>query len=123
MRKFFGNKAFYKATLAIALPIMAQQFVTSFVNLIDNIMIGSVGSLALTSVTVANRVYLIFNSTMFGICGAAGIFIAQYYGAKNKEKCQKILNINFFGCCFICFCFTHCSSTAYGNIFKSTCCY
>ena len=88
MRKFFGNKAFYKATLAIALPIMAQQFVTSFVNLIDNIMIGSVGSLALTSVTVANRVYLIFNSTMFGICGAAGIFIAQYYGAKNKEKCQ-----------------------------------
>ena len=62
MRKFFGNKAFYKATLAIALPIMAQQFVTSFVNLIDNIMIGSVGSLALTSVTVANRVYLIFNS-------------------------------------------------------------
>lgn len=94
MKKFFGNKAFYMTTLAIALPIMAQQFVTSFVNLIDNIMIGSVGSLALTSVTVANRVYLIFNSTMFGICGAAGIFIAQYYGAKNKENCQKILNIN-----------------------------
>lgn len=94
MKKYFGNKAFYITTLSIALPIMAQQFVTSFVNLIDNIMIGSVGSLALTSVTVANRIYLIFNSTMFGICGAAGIFIAQYYGAKNKEQCQKILNIN-----------------------------
>ncbi|MEG0548920.1 MAG: MATE family efflux transporter [Coprobacillus sp.] len=94
MKKFFGNKAFYMTTLAIALPIMAQQFVTSFVNLIDNIMIGSVGTIALTSVTVANRVYLIFNSTMFGICGAAGIFIAQYYGAKKKENCQKILNIN-----------------------------
>ncbi len=94
MKKFFGNKKFYITTLSIALPIMAQQFVTSFVNLIDNIMIGSVGSVALTSVTVANRVYLIFNSTMFGICGAAGIFIAQYYGAKNKENCQKILNIN-----------------------------
>lgn len=94
MKKFFGNKAFYLATMSIALPIMAQQFVTSFVNLIDNIMLGSVGSLALTSVTVANRVYLIFNSTMFGICGAAGIFIAQYYGAKDREKCQKILNIN-----------------------------
>ena len=94
MKKFFGDKKFYIATLGIALPIMAQQFVTSFVNLIDNIMIGSVGSMALTSVTVANRVYLIFNSTMFGICGAAGIFIAQYYGAKDKEKCQKILNIN-----------------------------
>ena len=94
MKKFFGNKVFYITTLSIALPIMAQQFVTSFVNLIDNIMIGSVGSLALTSVTVANRIYLIFNSTLFGICGAAGIFIAQYHGAHNKEKCQKILNIN-----------------------------
>ena len=94
MRKFFGNKAFYLTTLSIALPIMAQQFVTSFVNLIDNIMIGSVGSLALTSVTVANRIYLIFNSTLFGICGAASIFIAQYHGAKNEKQCQKILNIN-----------------------------
>jgi putative MATE family efflux protein len=94
MKKFLGNKVFYMTTLSIALPIMAQQFVTSFVNLIDNIMIGSVGSLALTSVTVANRVYLIFNSTMFGICGAAGIFIAQYYGAKKYQNCQKILNIN-----------------------------
>lgn len=54
MKKFLGNKTFYLTTLSIALPIMAQQFVTSFVNLIDNIMIGSVGSLALTSVTVAN---------------------------------------------------------------------
>lgn len=94
MKKFLGNKTFYLTTLSIALPIMAQQFVTSFVNLIDNIMIGSVGSLALTSVTVANRIYLIFNSTLFGICGAAGIFIAQYYGAKDHRKCQKILDIN-----------------------------
>lgn len=89
MKKFLGNKVFYMTTLSIALPIMAQQFVTSFVNLIDNIMIGSVGSLALTSVTVANRVYLIFNSTMFGICGAAGIFIAQYYGAEEISELSK----------------------------------
>lgn len=94
MKKFFGNKTFYLTTLSIALPIMAQQFITSFVNLIDNIMIGSVGSLALTSVTVANRIYLIFNSTMFGICGATGIFIAQYYGANDHNRCQKIFNIN-----------------------------
>lgn len=67
--KFLGNKVFYMTTLSIALPIMAQQFVTSFVNLIDNIMIGSVGSLALTSVTVANRVYLIFNSTVWYLWG------------------------------------------------------
>ena len=48
MRKYFGDKQFYLTTIAIVLPIMAQQFVTSFVNLIDNVMIGNLGSLALT---------------------------------------------------------------------------
>ena len=94
MKKYIGSKEFYLTTISIALPIMAQQFVTSFVNLIDNIMIGTVGSLALTAVTVSNRVYLLFNSTLFGLCGAAGIFIAQHYGAKNHKNTQKILNIN-----------------------------
>lgn len=94
MKKFIGSKEFYLTAISIALPIMAQQFVTSFVNLIDNIMIGSVGSIALTSVTVSNRIYLIFNSTLFGLSGAAGIFIAQHYGAQNHNNTQKILNIN-----------------------------
>jgi len=93
IKKFIGTKQFYKETIMIALPIMLQQFVTSFVNLIDNIMIGGVGSVALTSVTVTNRFYLLFNSTLFGIGGAAAIFISQYYGAKNKEKCQKVFNL------------------------------
>lgn len=93
-KKFFGTKAFYKSVIVIALPIMAQQFVTSFVNLIDNVMIGSVGSVALTSVTVANKFYLIFNSTLFGLCGASGIFIAQYFGAKDHRKCQEVFDAN-----------------------------
>lgn len=94
LKKYIGSKEFYKETIMIALPIMLQQFVTSFVNLIDNVMIGSVGSTALTSVTVANRFYLIFNSTLFGLCGAAGIFIAQYFGAKDHKNCQKVFDIN-----------------------------
>lgn len=94
MRRYIGNWKFYKETLSIALPIMAQQFITTFVNLIDNIMIGSIGNIALTSVTVANRFYLIFNSTLFGICGASGIYIAQYFGAKEHRKCQEVFNIN-----------------------------
>lgn len=94
LKKMFGSKEFYKTVILIALPIMAQQFVTSFVNLIDNIMIGSVGSIALTSVTVANKFYLIFNSTLFGLCGSSGIFIAQYFGAKDDKKCQQVFNIN-----------------------------
>ncbi len=94
LKKFIGKKEFYKETISIALPIMVQQFVTSFVNLIDNIMIGSVGATALTSVSIANKYYTLFNSTLIGFCGAAGIFIAQYYGAKENNKCQKIFDIS-----------------------------
>lgn len=94
IRDFFGDKAFYKQIISISLPIMAQQFVTSFVNLIDNVMVGGVGQAALTSVTVANRFYMIASSILFGLTGAAGIFISQNYGAGKHERCQKILNIN-----------------------------
>ncbi len=98
LKRMIGTKEFYKAVMVIALPIMAQQFVTSFVNLIDNVMIGSVGSIALTSVTVANKFYLIYNSTLFGLCGASCIFIAQYYGADDHEKCQEVFisGLNFY---------------------------
>ncbi len=106
MKKFIGSKEFYIATIMIALPIMAQQFVTSFVNLIDNLMIGNVGTVALSSVTVANKLYSIFNSSLFGFCGAAGIFIAQYFGAKEYDKCQKVLNINLMVNLFIACLFT-----------------
>lgn len=94
LKRYLGTKQFYKEVSNIALPIMGQQFITTFVNLIDNVMIGSIGNIALTSVTVANRFFLIVNSVLFGLCGAAGIYIAQYYGAKKKEKCQEVFNIN-----------------------------
>ena len=94
LKRYLGTKKFYKEVSNIALPIMGQQFITTFVYLIDNVMIGSIGNIALTSVTVANRFFLIVNSVLFGLCGAAGIYIAQYYGAKKKEKCQEVFNIN-----------------------------
>lgn len=94
LKRYFGTKQFYKEVSSIAVPIMAQQFITTFVSLIDNVMIGSIGNIALTSVTVANRFFLIMNSVLFGLCGAAGIYIAQYFGAKQKEKCQEVFNIN-----------------------------
>lgn len=94
LKKYFGTRQFYKEVTSIAVPIMAQQFITTFVNLIDNVMIGSIGNIALTSVTVANRFFLIMNSILFGLCGAAGIYIAQYFGAKQKRKCQEVFNIN-----------------------------
>lgn len=42
--KFIGDKKFYKMVLLIAVPIMIQNGITNFVSLLDNIMIGRVGT-------------------------------------------------------------------------------
>ncbi len=93
LSKLIGSKQFYITAITIALPIMAQSFVTSFVNLIDNVMISSQGATALTAVTVANKYYMILNAALMGIGGSGSIFISQFFGADNKKNCQKIFNM------------------------------
>lgn len=94
IKRYFGTKSFYYQIICIAIPIMGQQFISAFVSLIDNVMIGSMGEVTMTAVTIANRYFLIMNSILFGICGGAGIYIAQYYGAKKVKQCQKVFNLN-----------------------------
>ena len=93
MKKFIGTKEFYLTTIAIALPIMAQQFVTSFVNLIDNIMIGSVGSIALTSVTVTPAVSTL---TTFARASASAEGAANAVVPQARTKSDANTAANFF---------------------------
>ena len=69
IKKYIGTKQFYKTTIAIILPIVAQQLITTSVNLVDNVMIGKLGSDALTAVTVSNKIYFLYASVLFGFCG------------------------------------------------------
>lgn len=89
MRKFIGDKKFYKLLLAILLPIVLQQLLTQFVNLLDNIMIGIVGNNEMTGVSLANQILFVYNLCVFGCLGGASIFATQYFGAKNKKGYQE----------------------------------
>ena len=71
--------------LTIALPIMIQTGITNFVSLIDNIMVGRVGTLQMTGVSIVNQIMMVFNLCIFGAMSGAGIFTAQYYGKKDDE--------------------------------------
>ena len=77
---YIGDKNFYKMVIAIALPVMVQNFITHFVGLLDNIMVGNVGTDQMTGVAIANQVIFIFNLGVFGAVTGAGIFGAQYFG-------------------------------------------
>lgn len=84
-KKYIGTKAFYKAALAVAVPIMIQNGITNFVNMLDNIMVGIVGTEQMTGVAIVNQLVFVFNLALFGAISGVGIFTAQYHGSKNSE--------------------------------------
>ncbi len=85
MKKYFGNKEFYKKVMLLAIPIILQNMITNFVNLLDNIMVGAVGTEQMTGVSVVNQLTFVFALALFGAVSGPGIFTAQYYGKKDYE--------------------------------------
>ena len=80
LKKYIGDKAFYKKVLALALPIMLQNGITNLVNMLDNIMVGRLNIASSSGVTVANQLIFVFNLCIFGAVSGAGIFGAQFFG-------------------------------------------
>ena len=79
------NKVYYRRMLTIALPIMIQSGVTNFVSMLDNIMVGQVGTLEMTGVSIVNQLLFVFNLCIFGAMSGAGIFTAQFYGKRDND--------------------------------------
>ena len=86
-----GDKQFYKMVLGLALPIMIQNGISNFVNLLDNLMIGQVGTNALSGVAIANQLIFVYYLLTFGASAGIGIFTAQYHGTKDTEGVRYTL--------------------------------
>ncbi len=85
IKKLIGNKAFYKMILGITIPIIIQNGITNFVNLLDNIMVGRLGTEQLSGVGIANQLIFVFTLCVFGGLSGAGIFTAQFFGKGDSE--------------------------------------
>jgi len=82
---FIGDRNFYATVFALVLPIIVQNVISNFVNLLDNIMIGRVGTAQMSGVAIANQLIFVFSLTIFGGLSGAGIFGAQFYGAGDHK--------------------------------------
>ncbi|MDO5423768.1 MAG: MATE family efflux transporter [Eubacteriales bacterium] len=91
MRKFIGDRKFYRMVLAILIPIVIQNGITNFVSLLDNIMVGQVGTEQMSGVAIANQLVFVFNLCIFGAVSGAGIFGAQYYGSGDHKGVRDTL--------------------------------
>lgn len=94
-RMFIGDRAFYRQVVAIVLPIIIQNTVSNVVSLLDNVMVGRVGTLEMSAVAIVNQLLFIFNLCIFGGLAGPGIFATQYAGAKDDEGIRHCFRIKW----------------------------
>ncbi len=83
--RYIGDRAFYRRVIAVTLPITLQNILTTFVSLLDNIMVGQVGSEQMTGVSIVNQLFFVFNLCVFGAVAGPGIYTAQFRGSGDNE--------------------------------------
>lgn len=79
LRRYIGDRHFYKMLLAIVVPIIIQNGITNFVSLLDNLMVGRIGTEQMSGVAIVNQLIFVFNLCIFGAVSGAGIFTAQFW--------------------------------------------
>ncbi|MCI5873258.1 MAG: MATE family efflux transporter [Clostridiales bacterium] len=100
-KRYIGDKAFYKMILVIAFPILVQNGITNFVGLLDNIMVGQLGTEQMSGVAIVNQVMNVFNICIFGAVSGASIFSAQFYGQGNHEGVRNTFRFKLICCSLI----------------------
>ena len=93
--KLIGDRAFYQKVVKITLPILIQNVITNFVNLLDNVMVGRLGTELMSGVAIVNQLLFIFNLCIFGGLAGAGIFTAQYKGKEDMDGVRYTFRYKF----------------------------
>lgn len=101
VKKLIGTKEFYRRIFTLMLPIMIQNGITNFVNMLDNIMIGAVGTAQMTGVAITNQLFFVFMLCIFGAVSGAGIFGAQFFGREDYEGVRHTFRFKLIFCTLI----------------------
>ena len=91
-----GDRNFYRTVFGIVVPVIIQNLITSFVSLLDNIMVGQIGTAQMSGVAIANQLIFIFNICIFGGISGASIYGAQFYGAKDYEGMRACMRVKLY---------------------------
>ncbi len=78
-------------TLSLMLPIMMQQLLLVVVNTVDSLMMGTLGEVAMTTVSQSAQIFYIYTVMSNGIAGTCVILVAQYWGKRDGESIKTIV--------------------------------
>lgn len=93
IREKMRKEEFYSMALAIAIPVALQNLIASSINMLDTMMITTLGEANLAAVGLANQIFFVFSIIIFGISTGSSVFISQYWGKRDRESIKKILGI------------------------------
>ena len=91
-----GDRVFYRKLFAVMLPILVQNVITNFVNLLDNVMVGQIGTEPMSGVAIVNQLLFVYNVCIFGALAGAGILASQYYGSGDNRGLSDILRSKLY---------------------------
>ncbi len=94
--KLIGDKAFYRSVLVLLLPLVIQQGITSFVSLLDNLMVGTLPTESFSAVAIVNQILMVFNLAIFGGLSGASIFGTQFYGKGDTEGMRQTFRFKVY---------------------------
>jgi putative MATE family efflux protein len=94
-----GNRRFYQNTITLGLPVAMQNLLTTSASMVDTIMIGSQGELAVAAVGICAQFTMLFFAGYFGFCNGGTIFFAQYWGEHNDKGICRSYGITL--CCMM----------------------
>ena len=92
------DRMIYKRALRLAVPMMIQNGITNMVTLVDNVMVGSLGTEAMTAVSIVGQLIFVYNLAIFGGISGPGIYGAQYYGQGNTEGFRNSVRMKMWIC-------------------------
>ena len=98
LQKFIGDRVFYRRVFGVAVPIIIQNGITNFVSLLDNIMVGAIGTMQMSGVSIVNQLLFVFNLCVFGAASGAGIFTAQFHGSRDTEGIRHTFRFKVLIC-------------------------
>ncbi len=90
-----GEPAFYRRVAMVVIPMIIQNTLSNVVGLLDNIMVGQVGTLAMSSVAIVNQLMFVFLLCVWGALAGAGIFGTQFFGKRDYEGVRYTMRIKF----------------------------
>ena len=90
------ERSVYKKALTLAVPMMIQNGITNAVSLVDNLIVGSLGTESLTAVSIVGQLIFVFFLAVFGGLSGPGIYGAQYFGQGNKKGFQNVFRLKLW---------------------------